>query len=128
MTNVNEPEMHGSISPRHFRKRRRRPNRLDFQMGDPVVANMRKSISRLSCLVLGMQDFAALILARSMSGPVDSDALEKIRASCIINLKNLETVGLGVDDDAEIIGQAVRDIEQLIDATIADARKINDGN
>jgi hypothetical protein len=94
-------------------------------MGDPVIANMRKSISRLSCLVLGMRDFAALILARST---IDSDALEKIRASCIINPKNLETVGLGVDDDAEIIGQTVRDLEQLIDAAIADARKINDGN
>jgi hypothetical protein len=45
-------------------------------MDDPVVANMRKSIGRLSCLVLGMQEFAARILARN---PIDSDALEKIR-------------------------------------------------
>jgi hypothetical protein len=70
-----------------------------------------------------MQELATRILACSASGnPIDSDALEKIRASCI-SLKNLETVGLSVDDDAEIIGQAVRDLEQLIDATIADSRK-----
>jgi hypothetical protein len=76
-----------------------------------------------------MQELATRILACSASGnPIDSDALEKIRASCVISLKNLETVGLSVDDDAEIIGQAVRDLEQLIDATIADSRKINDGN
>jgi Trk K+ transport system NAD-binding subunit len=97
-------------------------------MSNPeYVANLRKSAGQLACLVLGMEDFATQILALAMSGKsIDSDALEKIRASCIVNLKNIEMVGEGVNDEAEIMGKAISDLEQTIDRTIADVRQAND--
>jgi hypothetical protein len=96
-------------------------------MSNPeYVANMRKSTSQLSCLILGMNDFAVQILTLSMSGKsIDSNALDKIRASCVVNLKNTDFVGTGISGEAEIMGKAISDLEQMIDRAIAYARKAN---
>ncbi len=80
-----------------------------------------------ACLTLGsacLREFAARIIAHvSDGGVLDDSILASIRAECVRKIKNADPTGLSVEQEAEVIGKAVKHVEDLLDATIRDGRK-----
>ena len=96
-------------------------------MEEDEAARWRRSAAQAGAVIMAMQDFAIRVLRRALRGrPVDGDALAEIRAGTIRYLKNLEPMGLAIEDEAEIIRQAIEPLEQLIDAAIRVANEVED--
>lgn len=80
----------------------------------------------LACLRLGsiyLRDFTAMIIANvSDGGVLDDSALASIRTECIRQLQNADPAGLSVEQEAEVVGKTVKNVENLIDSAISQGR------
>jgi hypothetical protein len=91
-------------------------------MGSEYNNNLRKSTARLALLSMSLQDFATQVLAHALRrDAIDHETIQAIRSRCIINLKNSHSEGVSINDEAEVFGEAVSDLEQFMDAIISDA-------
>jgi hypothetical protein len=96
-------------------------------MEEDEAARWRRTATQAGALIMAMQDFAIRILRRARRGhPVDDAALAEIRAATVRYLKNLQTMGLAIEDEADIIGQALEQLDQLIDTAIRQANELED--
>ena len=81
----------------------------------------------VACLRLGtvsLRDFAAMLIAHASDGGVlDDSTLAAIRDECVRKIKNADPAGLSVEQEAEVIGKAVKHVEDLLDAAIRDGRE-----
>jgi hypothetical protein len=90
-------------------------------------AGWRRNTVQVTALMMAMQDFASRVLRRALRGhPVNGDALAEIRAGTTRYLKNLELTGLAVEDQANIIRQAIEQLDPLINTAIRQATELED--
>ena len=93
-------------------------------MDDEQIRNLQKSTAMLGFVVMALQDFTAHVLGHSLAGTVLSpDLLNQLRSNCITRLKNSYAERMSMDDEVEVIGEAIHQLEQLIDGAIAGARE-----
>lgn len=84
--------------------------------------NLQLSLGQLALVSFGLQDFATQILTRALRGNgIDHETIQAIKSICITNLKNSHSEGVSVDDEAEVFGKAIGDLEQFMDAIISNA-------
>jgi len=84
----------------------------------------QRGLFALGFTVIGMQDFAAKLLRAALNDePLDEAALAAIQASCIRDLKDAYPVGLTIEDEAAIIGQAIQNLEEHMRLAIQRARQ-----
>lgn len=77
--------------------------------------------ARMGLAALGMQNFCkSLIMHGRRGGKFDADGLAAIREGTINAAKNTTSDNLSLEQDAEIVGKTVRDLEQLIDRCIVE--------
>jgi len=61
---------------------------------------------------------------RAFAGkPMDDEAVRALKAECIADFKNPDAVGVPIEEEAEIMRKGLHDLEQMIDAAIAQARQ-----
>ncbi len=91
--------------------------------GRDLYDQMRVQI-HLALTVESLRKFAARIIAHaSGGGTLDDDALAAIRAECIRDLKNADTTGMSIEQEAEAFGKVVESAEKVIDAAIREGRQ-----
>lgn len=78
---------------------------------------------RNTIALASMRDFAALVIAHvAGGGTLDDEALASIRAECVREVKNAEAPRIPVEQEAELFGEAVKEVEKLIDSAILKGR------
>lgn len=88
------------------------------------VENLKSSALQLGMIALSMEDFASQIIRHVISGGELNDAtFYSIKKNCINNLKNSESRGLPIDQEAKSFNQAISHFEALMDGAIAKGRK-----
>ena len=92
--------------------------------GRSVETNLRLSLGRAGLITMGLQDFAAKLIAHvSAGGTLDDNALASIRASCVLDLKNSDATGPSIEQQAEVFRKAIDDLEKLVDGAIQRGRQ-----
>ena len=66
--------------------------------------------------------FAGRVIAYGLRGRLDAARLAQIRAEAVRDMKNVDASGFPIDEEAEILRQAIETFEQLIDAAIVEGR------
>lgn len=88
-----------------------------------VEENQRASMARIALLAMGMQDFATLVVRHVLSGnALDDASFAVLKATAIENLKNAETTGLPIGDEAEAFRESIGDLDRWIDQVIERGR------
>jgi hypothetical protein len=91
---------------------------------DILIANLRRSGAKMSLVVLGLRNFANCMIDHVHTGGSFSDSeLTAIRDQCLFNVKNFDTAGMSLNREADIFREALNDLENLLNLTIAQARK-----
>lgn len=57
---------------------------------------------------------------------MDDDAFADIKRGSIRELKNSEAMGLPIEQEAELLSEAVQEFEKLMDGAIAKGRNVDD--
>jgi hypothetical protein len=84
----------------------------------------RVSFIQLGALVLSMQEFAAQLIA---TNNLDDATIAEARAATGVYLRNTNIGGAPFDEQADALGKAIKDLEQLLDDTVARARQLDHG-
>ena len=93
-------------------------------MDEQYATNARKSAIRMAWVAVCLQNFASSILRHAFAGkPMDDEAVRALKAECIADFKNPDAVGVPIEEEAEIMRKGLHDLEQMIDAAIAQARQ-----
>jgi hypothetical protein len=76
-------------------------------------------------LMSGMREFAVGIISCASHGKIlDDAAIATVKTQCLQDLKKADFTGLPIEEQAHIIGQALRAFEQLMDSAVRDGRKL----
>lgn len=77
-------------------------------------ANPLPTLAKLSVLYGGALLLARLLAAHARAqGALDDDEFTRIQAQCLFQLKNTDTLGLPMQDEALAISQALQQLEQV---------------
>jgi hypothetical protein len=90
-------------------------------------AGFRLSAAQLALVALCLENFATRIMRHIRRGGALGDAaLERIKERCIRDLKNAEATGLGIQQESEVLRQAIGHLQHLMDSAIAKARQLDE--
>ena len=93
-------------------------------MDNALVKNLQRSAFKLGCVAFGLEHFSARILAHAIkANAIDTEAIESIKARSITDLKNAHSIGFSMEQEADIIGEAIGELEKLINTAISRARE-----
>ena len=78
----------------------------------------------MGAVVLGLQDFVTRLIAATQRGEkLDDGTLSRLCAECVFAMKNSETAGFRMEDDAKIIDSAAKAVDHFIKSAILAGRK-----
>ena len=84
------------------------------------IATLRASLAQLGVVLGGLSDFSARVIAHAKRGPrLSLQVLGEIREACIVNAKNTDVAGLPIQREAEMLGKAINDLDELLKSAIA---------
>lgn len=88
-----------------------------------LIRALRKTVGKSSLCLLSLQHLVAISFRRGIeTGIFDDQTIDWMRSECIRGMRSSEAAGLPIDDEAEILRQALHDLEELIDGAIQMAR------
>ncbi|MBS0639848.1 MAG: hypothetical protein JSS43_08255 [Proteobacteria bacterium] len=88
-------------------------------MRNPATAQQLEIQSVIHAAVASaMSDFAALLIAYSMEGPITEDILVHVQAQVITTLKNASVTGMPLELQAVTISHAVEEVSSLMSSAI----------
>ena len=87
------------------------------------LADWRRGAMGLGLVAQHLYMLAGVLIAYGLRGRLDNARLAEIRAQAILNLKNTGAIGLPIEEEAVIVGQAIKQFEELIDAAIVEGRE-----
>jgi hypothetical protein len=91
---------------------------------DIIIENLRRSGAKLSLEVLGLRNFIGIAIDHVRGGGALGDSeLAAIRDRCLFNVKNFDSSGMPLNQEADAIRQALSDLEDMLNLTIIQARK-----
>jgi len=85
--------------------------------------NLMAGTAVLSILALGLNDFAIRLIKRGRYELLTDAVLQEVRHACITEWKNTDTSGMGIDQEAALLGQAFDQLEQFLDRAISQGRQ-----
>ena len=89
------------------------------------LANWKRNAAEMSIIAMWLKTFAGEIIGHVLNGnTLDYEAVQQIKAQCVRDLKNLDVIGLGIKQEADILGKAIEHFEQMADMAIADGWKL----
>jgi hypothetical protein len=82
------------------------------------------TILRLGSVLIGMRGFAEILVAHGRAGgSFDDDTLAEIAATCVRDMKNTEIRGLPLKEEAQVVGDVAKDLDDLIQTAIRGAAR-----
>ena len=87
------------------------------------LADWRRSAIVLGLVAEHLYMLAGVLIAYGLRGRLDDESLAEIRAQAVLNLKNMGAMGLPIEEEAVIVGQAIKQFEEFIDAAIVEGRE-----
>ena len=92
-------------------------------MDEAYKRNMQQSAAALGHVAMSLQYFSVLLIRVGLdAGVLTPELLARLREETIRSLKNAQTVGVSMEMDADVIGQALGMLGPLLDAAIANAQ------
>jgi hypothetical protein len=91
-------------------------------MDDEITRNLKHSALKLGSVAFGLEHFSSRILAHAIrANAIDSQAIESIKARSIADLKDSHFTGLSMEQEVDIIREAIDDLEKLMHTAISRA-------
>jgi hypothetical protein len=89
------------------------------------LSGWKRSAAQTGIITVGMQIFSTALIGHGLNGlPLDDVMLAKIKRDSIIAIKNMDVVGLKIENEANLLGEVLENLEKVMDATIANGRKL----
>jgi hypothetical protein len=90
------------------------------------IAELQFNVGLLFGVVSGLTDFGAQIIAHGRKSRISRRALQRIKESCITNLKGMEAIGLPMEVEAHMIGKMIEQFENWADQAIERGWEVKD--
>jgi hypothetical protein len=85
----------------------------------------KRSAAQMGIILTGMSHLASQTISYGLLGlPFNDEALAEIKAKSVRHLKNMDVVGLQIEDEAELLREAIENFDKLADSAITQGRKI----
>jgi hypothetical protein len=86
----------------------------------------KRSAALMAMMMTGMSNLASQAVSRGLRGlPFDDESLAEIKANSVLHLKNMGVTGIKVEDEAELLREAIEGFDKLADGAIAQGRQIS---
>jgi hypothetical protein len=83
------------------------------------IAKLTAGAARMGTLAIYLERFASEIIAFARRRRLTRHALDEIRTNCIRDAKNAGVAGLPIEQEAEMLGQLIEDLDKMTERAIA---------
>lgn len=89
--------------------------------------NLQVSALQMGATALGLKNFASQIIGHVLNGgKLDDAGITSIKAVCIRDFKNMQGLGMPIEQESEALNKALVTFDQFMDAAISIGRQMKE--